>query len=73
MRLDNKSMDEKDDTVLIVKQQIYLHFSAKKINKHDNFTLEQNALIKLAKSNFSFFGKVLEKKRKKLNRNEKRI
>ena len=52
MRLDNKSMDEKDDTVLIVKQQIYLHFSSKKINKHDNFTgeqilaLEQNALIK---------------------------
>ena len=52
MRLDNKSMDEKDDTVLIVKQQIYLHFSAKKITKHDNFTgeqilaLEQNALIK---------------------------
>ena len=52
MRLDYKSMDEKDDTVLIVKQQIYLHFSAKNINKHDNFTgeqilaLEQNALIK---------------------------
>ena len=52
MRLDYKSMDEKDDTVLIVKQQIYLHFSTKKINKHDNLTgeqilaLEQNALIK---------------------------
>ena len=51
MRLDNKSMDEKDDTVLIVKQQIYLNFSTKKINKHDNLTgeqiaLEQNVLIK---------------------------
>lgn len=52
MRLDNKNMDEKDDTVLIVKQQIYLNFSTKKINKHNNLTgeqilaLEQNALIK---------------------------
>ena len=50
MRLDYKSMDEKDDTVLIVKQQIYLHFSTKKINKHDNLTGEKKTKQKRKKN-----------------------
>lgn len=60
-----------NDVDLIVKQKLYLHFSPGKIDKHDNLTgeqilgLEQNALKRQAKSNFSFLGRVLEKQRKK--------
>ena len=55
-----------NDIVLIVKQKLYLHFLSGKIDKHDLtgeqiLGLEQNALRKQVKSNFSFLGKVLEK------------